>query len=108
MRRSPKETTSAVEPAVDAADSAPAEASKVPTPGVSDLVIQTGAVVIAVTAIALLIRHLAGGQPAPFFTLVQILLALATVAGVCWGAWQRHRLWTSPIRQLGKIVDDVR
>src|SRR5437867_2750124 len=91
------------------AEAAPAgdPVNAIPAPGLPDIFIQSAAVVLAVTTIALLIRSLLGGQPAHLNPVVQVLLALATVAGVCWGAWQRYRLWSSPVRELGKIVEQV-
>ena len=73
-----------------------------------DAVLQIGAILLAVAIMALFVRLLLGGKAVSASWAVQILLAAATVAGICWGAWQRYKLWTIPVRRLGDIVQAVR
>lgn len=73
-----------------------------------DTILQIGVVLLAVALMALVVRVLLGGKAASTSWAIQILLAAATVAGICWGAYQRYRLWTLPVRRLGDLVAAVR
>jgi diguanylate cyclase (GGDEF)-like protein len=71
-------------------------------------VLQGGGLLIAVTATAIVVRGLTGGRSAQAAWAVQLLLGAATVAGICWGAWQRYKLWTVPVGRLSRIARLVR
>ena len=92
----------------DSADPAPRSAVAGSTKKFSDVFVQFAAIVIGATAVAVLVRDLLNVRPAQSSWMVHVALAVATVAGVCWGAWQRHRLWSLPMRRLGAVVEQVR
>ncbi|MDB5295765.1 MAG: hypothetical protein JWO31_1748 [Phycisphaerales bacterium] len=74
----------------------------------ADAVLRALVLLLAVTIVAFAARLLLGGRPARDSFVIQVVLGAATVAGICWGAWQRYKLWTLPVRRLGAIVEQVR
>jgi diguanylate cyclase (GGDEF)-like protein len=73
-----------------------------------DAVLWAGGTLLAATVAAFLAQILLGGAAARAASAAQAVLAATTVAGICWGAWQRYQLWTLPVRQLGEVVERVR
>ncbi|HEX8913465.1 MAG TPA: GGDEF domain-containing protein [Humisphaera sp.] len=85
-----------------------AELSRAKAVARRDAILRAGGMLIAVAAVAALTRWAMGGRPAHTSWAIQLLLGAATVAGICWGAWQRYRLWTLPVRRLGDVAERVR
>lgn len=73
-----------------------------------DAAIQGGVILIAIAVMAVFARVLLRGRAAHDSWPLQVLLGAGTVAGIVWGAWQRYRLWTLPIRRLSEVVEQVR
>ena len=73
-----------------------------------DALLQGGVVLVAVTVTAFFVHWSLDSKPAHTSWAIQILLGLATVGGIFWGAWQRYTLWTRPVRQLAEIADQIR
>jgi len=72
-----------------------------------DIAVQGGGALIAITVVAFAVRILIADHP-PMATLVLSCLALVTVAGLGFGAFQRYKLWTRPMRMMGELVEQIR
>lgn len=72
-----------------------------------DIAVQGGGSLIAITVVAFAVRMLVADHP-PAATLVLSCLALVTVAGLGFGAYQRYKLWTRPMRKMGELVEQIR
>jgi diguanylate cyclase (GGDEF)-like protein len=107
MRSHPPSDLSPADPAKGPSASAPAAAA--PAPCLTrDIAIQGGAILIGVTVMAFVIRMLLAEQSSSSGTLVLSVLGFVTVAGLGFGAYQRYKFWTLPMRKLGEIVEAVR
>jgi len=73
-----------------------------------DALMQVGVIVLMVALLMLVARVLAGKTDAGGSWATDAVLAVAAVLAICWGAWQRYRIWTLPVRQLGDIVAAIR
>src|SRR4051812_43916534 len=63
---------------------------------------------LAAAGLAWLAWLLVEREPVEGAWTIQVVLALATFAGGCWGEFHRYRTWTRPMRQFSELLIQIR